>query len=89
MEAIRNAARFLAHRAREAALYPQLLRRRSGRTLLLFPCMGREMSSLLRVYEIADGLAARGWTAVVVPKQLDMAQRQRLLRLFRPDICLL
>lgn len=46
------------------------------------------MSALLRVYNIADHLEAWGWSAVVVPKQLSLVQRRRVLRLFRPDLIL-
>ncbi|MFV0335559.1 MAG: glycosyltransferase [Tropicimonas sp.] len=82
-------ARFGAHRLRELALYPAMARRKSGRTVLFLPCLGREMSGLLRGYDVADALNTRGWCAVVLPKQLEPVQRQRVLRRLNPDISVL
>jgi glycosyltransferase involved in cell wall biosynthesis len=47
------------------------------------------MSSLLRGYNIAEVLNTRGWNAAVLPKQLGLSQRKRVLRLFKPDIAVL
>lgn len=47
------------------------------------------MSSLLRGYNIAAALRERGWNAAVLPKQLDLSQRKRVLRLFNPDVAVL
>ena len=84
-----NSARFAAHRWRELKLYPALARRKPGRTVLFLPSMGRQMSSLHRGYAIADALNARGWCAVVLPHQLELVQRQRVLRWLNPDISVL
>lgn len=84
-----NFARYGAHRARELALYPALLRRSPKGCVLVFQPHGRFGGSLLRGYEVAHTLNQRGWRAVVVPLQLELAQRQRLLRVFKPDIALL
>ena len=73
--------------AREAVLYPQI--RGPGRRVMFFPSSGREQSGLLRVYNISDHLNAAGWRSVVVPKHLGLGQRNRLLRLFRPDVVVL
>lgn len=80
------------HAAREIALWPQVARARLGRpeagTVMVLPSDIRKMSSLLRAYNIADGLRTRGWHAIVVPKQLGQGARRRLLRAVRPDLLL-
>lgn len=77
---------FIGHRLRELQLYPQILRGARAPKVLFFPSSTREGSSLLRVYNIADALAAHGWHAVVVPVQLELGQRERILRRFDPDL---
>ena len=75
--------------AREAALYPQLLRGRgrAGRRVAFLPSGGRVQSGLLRAYNIAEGLAAdHGCVTLVVPSHLAQGQRRRVLGLFRPDV---
>lgn len=81
--------------AREALLYPQIFGpgkgpgKNPGRRVMFFPSSGREQSGLLRVYNIAEHLNPSGWRCVVVPKHLRLAQRNRLLRSFQPDLVVL
>lgn len=77
---------YVGHRVRELALYPQIMARSGSPKVLFFPWSGPEGFSLLRVYNIAEGLAAKGWKTLVVPKQLELSQRARVVRLFDPDI---
>lgn len=82
-------ARIAAHHLREAALYPRIIGAPKERKVLILQSMGREMSGLLRGYEMADKLNERGWHCLVPPKQLSLGQRRRVLRWFGPDIVLL
>jgi len=73
--------------AREAALYPAALRgRRAARRIAFLPSDARVQSSMLRAYNIAGELDKRGWATLVVPKQLTLEQRRRLLAVFRPEL---
>ncbi|HWL55538.1 MAG TPA: glycosyltransferase [Paracoccus sp. (in: a-proteobacteria)] len=73
--------------AREAALYPAAVRgRRATRRIAFLPSDARVQSSMLRAYNIAGELEKQGWATLVVPKQLTLAQRRRLLATFRPDM---
>lgn len=82
-----GAGRFVMHRLRELKLYAGM--RRPGLRMAVLPSTGREMSSLLRGYNVAEELAGRGWNTLVLPAQLEAVQRRRVLRRFRPDIALL
>ena len=79
----------LGRAAREAALYPRALAPKAGKRVMFFPSGGREQSSLLRAYNIAAQMDRMGWSTLVVPKHLNLRQRRRIIRLFRPDICVL
>jgi glycosyltransferase involved in cell wall biosynthesis len=81
--------RSVMHRLREAALYARMPFAPKGRKILVLQSTGRTMSGLLRGYEIADQLCDRGWNCLVLPKQLELAQRKRVLRRFDPDLVLL
>jgi glycosyltransferase involved in cell wall biosynthesis len=84
---LRRARRSLGRILREVALYPALMRPGRNKLRIAFlPSDARVQSSLLRAYLMADHLAARGWRGIVLPKHLTLAQRQRVLRWFRPDI---
>lgn len=72
---------------REAALYRALFR--GGPRIAFLPASTREASSLLRGYNIAETLQDRGWNAVVLPKQISLSQRKRVLRWLRPDLAVL
>lgn len=77
---------YIGHRVRELALYPRIIAKSGAPKVLFFPWSGPEGFSQLRIYNIADGLAANGWKTLVVPKQLELSQRARIVRLFKPDI---
>jgi hypothetical protein len=79
----------LGRAAREAALYPRALTPKTGKRVIFFPSGGREQSSLLRAYNIAAQMDGLGWSTLVVPKHLNLRQRRRIIRLFRPDVCVL
>lgn len=73
--------------AREAALYPRILGAGRGQPRIAFlPSHGPEQSSLLRAYHMADQLRLHGWQSIVLPKELLLGQRNRVLRRFRPDL---
>lgn len=74
---------------REARLYPKALRSTSGKRVAFFPSSGREQSGLLRAYGIAEELEHLGWSTLVVPKHLSLVQRDRVLRLYKPDVVVL
>lgn len=61
-------------------------RRQAGGRVVFLPSRGREQSSLLRIYNVAAGLRPLGWQALVLPWTLTLAQRQRLIARFRPDV---
>lgn len=71
---------------REAPVWPAVLRRGRGRSVAFLPSKGREMSSLLRIHAIAESIRGLGWGTVVIPATLTLAQRQRLLALYAPDV---
>lgn len=72
---------------REAVLYPRVLGAVPDAPRVAFlPGEGRVWSSLLRVYNIAEALDGLGWSTLVVPPQLGLSQRRRILRLFAPDL---
>jgi glycosyltransferase involved in cell wall biosynthesis len=72
---------------REAPIWPAFFRPANGRPRVAFlPARGREMSSLLRIYRIAERLPGLGWSVIVLPPTLSLAQRHRLLRRFGPDV---
>jgi hypothetical protein len=64
--------------------------RTKGPRLVVFPSMALSGSSGdLRAVAIAKQLNVLGWRAVVVPPQLGLASRRRILRIERPDLILL
>jgi hypothetical protein len=80
----------VGHLIRELALYKKLFSLSpENRTIMFLPSDGKQMSALLRAYNIAEGLAARGWNCIVIPKQLEQTQRRRLYRAFKPDLLFL
>jgi len=74
---------------RELASLAEIVYHRGGTHVMFFPSSGRERSSLLRAYNIAQALNTNGWAAVVVPAQLTQKQRLRLMALFKPNIVVL
>ncbi len=83
----KRAARFCVHRAREIALYKRLFRR--GTRIVFLPPEGKSMSSLLRAYNVASEMNSLGWNAIVVPSQISLLQRRRVLRVFNPELAFL
>lgn len=81
---------WVGHRAREALVHLQRVSVRWSpvdRRVVFFPCSTRAVgSSHLRVYELARGLERLGWRAIVVPPQLEVRQRQRILDAEHPAI---
>ena len=76
------------HRGREAGIYLRRLgSRRRAKEIVFFPFGDREnVSSRDRVYVLGEELRRLGWGVTVVPKQLELGQRRRVLRLVKPDI---
>lgn len=85
---MKSLPRFLMHRARELALYSRSFKSGKGR-LLFVPSTGKQFAGLLRSYEIADELRKRGWNCLVLPKQLEPAQRRRVAQIYHPDLVIL
>ena len=50
---------------------------------------GDEMAGRLRAGEVAEAMRADGWAAIVVPPQLSLSQRRRLLRAAAPAVTVL
>lgn len=73
---------------REAALYPSMVRIGTGPRLAILPSESREGASLLRGYNMATALRHHGWQTLVLPAQLALPQRTRVLERFRPDLVL-
>jgi hypothetical protein len=71
---------------REAAVWPATFRRRQGPAVVFLPAKRRELSSLLRIYLIAESLSRLGWFALVIPPTLELGARRRLLARCRPDL---
>ena len=53
---------------------------------MFFPSSTREGASLLRAYLISEHLSKNGWSSVAVPAQLEFEQRERVVKLFDPDL---
>jgi hypothetical protein len=71
---------------REAPVWPRLVRQGRGPVAVFLPSQGREMSSLLRIYNIAEALQPLGWRTIVLPPTLTLAQRRRLIDWAAPDV---
>lgn len=58
-----------------------------GPRVLFLPTHDRNgMSCGLRAFNVSDALNGMGWHAITLPGKLSAAQRDRILRRFRPDI---
>jgi hypothetical protein len=66
-----------------------ILQKRAGPLAVFLPCEGRNGAALLRIYNVAEGLRARGWRALVVPPKLTLAARTRVLRYTAPDLLIM
>jgi hypothetical protein len=83
---------WVGHRGRELLLHAHRLIRPDalGRRVVVFPGEATTGSaSDLRATTVARELGRRGWRATVVPSQLELEQRLRILRAERPDVILL
>jgi Glycosyl transferases group 1 len=82
---------YIGHRAREISTHlSRSIQDGSFPRLALFPSHTRAVgSSNLRVFEIGYALRKLGWRTTIVPPQLELRQRQRLMKLERPDIILM
>lgn len=70
--------------------FARLGRARRRPSVVIFPGGPRKSSSsYLRAWILGDELERQGWRAIVVPDVLSFAQRQRILRLEKPDVILL
>lgn len=84
--------KYLGHRAREALTHLRRFSQHTNRRrVLIFPdgLAGWGMASDLRAWAVATELRKQGWRATVVPPQLELSQRQRIVRLESPDVILL
>lgn len=59
---------------------------RAGPLAIFLPCEGRQGAALLRIYNVAAGLRARGWRALVLSPKLTLAARHRVIARTRPDL---
>ena len=57
----------------------RLLQRGRGPLVAFLPAYGPQGAALLRIYNMARGLRARGWATLVLPATLTLAQRHRVL----------
>ena len=82
---------WIGHRVREAGIHVGRLSQSADLPRVIFsPSDGnRGYSSGLRGYAIAEELRNFGWRTSVIPKQLELSQRQRLVHLERPDVIVL
>ena len=77
---------------REIVLHLERLRsNKSDKAIVMFPWQSERgsSSSRERVYRIAVYLRLQGWRVIVVPHQLSLTQRRRILKLEKPDILLI
>lgn len=82
---------YVGHLARELAIHLQRLRlpRRDLSIVFCVDDLNNGMSSGLRGYAIAEALKDLGWRAIVIPKQLELEQRHRIIKLEKPQVLVL
>jgi hypothetical protein len=82
---------WVGHRVREAGIHVDRLAQSADLPRVMFsPSAGNGgYSSGLRGYAIAKELRNFGWRTSVMPKQLELSQRQRLVHLECPDVIVL
>ena len=88
----KNIKRKMGNIGREALLYLEILRsKKASKTIVMFPWQSERgsSSSRERVYRIADHLKSQGWRVIIVPHQLNLTQRRRILDIENPDILLI
>jgi hypothetical protein len=76
---------------RESLLHARGMMKLSARPrVAVLPSHGKtDGASRLRAYMIADYLQSNGWHATVMPPQLGLSARRRVLRMQRPEVLLM
>jgi glycosyltransferase involved in cell wall biosynthesis len=82
---------WIGHRIRECHLHFQRFRLPSTRPrIVFFPSSGNDgFSSGLRAYEISRQMSRIGWRSIVIPTQLELCQRRRILKAEKPEFVFL
>jgi glycosyltransferase involved in cell wall biosynthesis len=82
---------YLGHRGREALVHAKRLRSgNSQRRVVIFPSFpGAGDAADLRAIALVPELEKLGWRTTLVPSQLELIQRKRILKWERPDVVLL
>lgn len=73
----------------EARLYPAIRRAGGWPRVAFLASQGKVQSGLLRAHNISDGLKSLGWASIVLDPSLSLAQRNRVLDRFKPDVVVL
>lgn len=84
-----SAKRLFGPLVREIQLYPAVFRRGARPRVAFLTYNPKVQSGLLRATNIARGLDGHGWASIVVPANLSLRQRNRVLHYFRPDVVVL
>src|SRR4029078_12447356 len=85
--AIRRTVAVVGHAGRELMVWSRLIEMRAlRRRPTVVSLEGDEMPARLRAGEVAEAMRADGWAAIVVPPQLSLSQRRRLLRAAAPAV---
>lgn len=71
---------------REIFLFPTILFTGRAKRVVFLPSEYRVRSSLFRAYLLSQALNKIGWRSIVIPPQLGLMQRNRVLRAYRPDV---
>lgn len=82
---------YLGHRVRELGIYGRNLQIHQRSPKIVF-CVDNDyngFSSGLRGYEISNALTDLGWGSIVIPKQLEIEGRKRIIQRVKPDVLLL
>jgi len=84
-------AKYFGHRVREILVHFQrFFQSTELQRIVIFPSYDKQMgSSLLRAWEVGNELKKRKWRVTVVPSQLELVQRQRILKYENPDFVIL
>ena len=83
----RSARATFGQNLRAIPVHAKLLRPATGaRCAVFLPAYGPKGAALLRIYQMAQALEARGWRCLVLPPGLGLVQRHRFLRRAAPDV---
>lgn len=79
---------WVGHRLREGIVHFQRITSpKAGRRIVMFPCgTPGDSCSRERAYNVGRYLRQLGWRVTIVPCQLELEQRRRILRFEKPDI---